>query len=90
MEFSHCYNAYFHWCMKMHQWKAQGFWENCPKPLRLNKAETLESLGVQGVRLCSVRIIIAEPPLPVAVKRDAELRFPTFFCTGRASSHSAA
>ena len=26
MEFSHCYNAYFHWRAAAHQWKAQGFW----------------------------------------------------------------
>ena len=25
MEFSHCYNAYFHWCAAAHQWKVQGF-----------------------------------------------------------------
>ena len=25
MEFSHCYNAYFHWCAAARQWKVQGF-----------------------------------------------------------------
>ncbi len=38
MEFSHCYNAYFHWCMKMHQWKAQGFWETLSKTLALEQS----------------------------------------------------
>ncbi len=33
MEFSHCYNAYFHWCVKTHQWKVQGFWAKCSKTL---------------------------------------------------------
>ena len=26
MEFSHCYNVYFHWCVSAHQWMVQGFW----------------------------------------------------------------
>ena len=38
MEFSHCNNAYFHWCVKTHQWKVQGFGQFRPKTLRLNKA----------------------------------------------------
>ena len=25
MEFSHCYNGYFHWRIEMRQWKMQGF-----------------------------------------------------------------
>ena len=33
MEFSHCYNAYFHWCVSTHQWKAQGFWATSSKNL---------------------------------------------------------
>ena len=40
MEFSHCYNAYFHWCMKMHQWRAQGFWEKLSKTLALEQSRT--------------------------------------------------
>ena len=39
MEFSHCYNAYFHWSALALQWKVQGFWtEFSPKTLHLNKA----------------------------------------------------
>ena len=26
MEFSHCCNAYFRWCISIHQRKVQGFW----------------------------------------------------------------
>ena len=26
MEFSHCCNAYFRWCVLTHQRKVQGFW----------------------------------------------------------------
>ena len=33
MEFSHCYNAYFHWCIKTRQWKVQGFWAKLSKTL---------------------------------------------------------
>ena len=35
MEFSHCYNVYFHWCAAAHQWKVQGF----SKILHPNKAK---------------------------------------------------
>ena len=31
MEFSHCCNAYFHWCVSTHQWKVQDFWVIPPK-----------------------------------------------------------
>ena len=33
MKFSHCYNAYFHWCAAAHQWKVQNFRQFSPKNL---------------------------------------------------------
>ena len=39
MEFSHCYNAYFHWCVAAHQWKVQGFWTIQSKTLALEQSQ---------------------------------------------------
>ena len=58
MEFSHCFNPYFHGSAAALPWKVQGFGQSRPKTLHLNKAGNLESLGFQGFRLCSVRIKI--------------------------------
>ena len=38
MEFSHCHNAYFHWCVQTHQWKVQGFWAKWSKNLALEQS----------------------------------------------------
>ena len=38
MEFSHCYNAYFHWRIETRQWNVQGFWAKSLKTLHWNKA----------------------------------------------------
>ena len=38
MVFSHCCNAYFHWCVSTHQWKAQGFWTKLSKNLALEQS----------------------------------------------------
>ena len=38
MEFSHCFNAYFHWCVKTHQWKVQGFGTRLSKTLALEQS----------------------------------------------------
>ncbi|OUQ58027.1 hypothetical protein B5E56_10545 [Flavonifractor sp. An112] len=59
MEFSHCYNAYFHWCVETHQWKVQGFLDNfVQKPCTRTKLLGLESFGFQAFQLCSLRIIM--------------------------------
>ena len=39
MEFSHCYNAYFHWCVSAHQWMVQGFWTIQFKNLALEQSQ---------------------------------------------------
>ena len=39
MEFSHCYNAYFHWCAAAHQWKVQGFLTVYFKNLALEQSQ---------------------------------------------------
>ncbi len=33
MQFSHCCNAYFRWCVLTHQRKVQGFWAKLFKTL---------------------------------------------------------
>ena len=38
MEFSHCYNAYFHWCVETHQWKVQGLWTISSKNFALEQS----------------------------------------------------
>ena len=38
MEFSHCYNAYFRWCVKTHQRKVQRFWAKLFKTLALEQS----------------------------------------------------
>ena len=39
MEFSHCCNAYFHWCAAAHQWKVQGVWTIYSKTLALEQSQ---------------------------------------------------
>ena len=40
MEFSHCYNVYFHWCVAAHQWKVQGFLTIFSKNLAPEQSQT--------------------------------------------------
>ena len=40
MEFSHCYNAYFHWCVSTHQWKVQGYWTISSNNLALEQSRS--------------------------------------------------
>ena len=39
MEFSHCCNAYFRWCISMHQRKVQGFCALSFKTLALEQSQ---------------------------------------------------
>ncbi|WP_204884822.1 hypothetical protein, partial [Pseudoflavonifractor phocaeensis] len=49
MEFSHCHNAYFHWCVETHQWKVQGFWTKLSKNLALEQSHfALKALGFKA------------------------------------------
>ena len=49
MEFSHCYNAYFHWRVSMRQWKVQGFWTKLSKNLTLEQSHlALKALGFKA------------------------------------------
>ena len=58
MESSHCYNAYFHGSAAALPQKVQGLGQFSPNPCTGTKPMDLESLGFQGFRLCSVRMII--------------------------------
>ena len=40
MEFSHCYNAYFHWCVSTHQEKVQGYWTISSNNLALEQSRS--------------------------------------------------
>ena len=40
MEFSHCCNVYFRWCISMHQRKVQGETISC-KPLAPEQSQTV-------------------------------------------------
>ncbi len=39
MEFSHCCNAYFRWCIEMHQRKVQGFGTKRSQTLALDQSQ---------------------------------------------------
>ena len=49
MEFSHCYNAYFHWRIETRQWKVQVFWKKLSKKLALEQSHlALKALGFKA------------------------------------------